>query len=339
MSFREHGVVLYAPPPHSRRENFSLVHELVHHIIDTDEVLVDWLADLPDAHLETEALCDAAAQRLLLPDRLIDTVLGSSPPAAAHLQQLYTSSAASEPVCAIALASRLRCHGAVLITDLGGRIVSYASVHVPDDEGWPRVFPWPGRHIPAGHPLISIGAGQTRRERSFWQAPWGDRQDYCLDAVAGTRVHTVLAVYDVWQVSAFHGGDRAQTIERPQRELTCPCGYQGTVTGFPCPDCHEPFCPKCKECRHQRQELQLITCKGCFTAVKPSQLRGDGKSCLYCDQHYHRIRRARGTARLCRKRRHADMSRQRSCRPGTGTDLSCGYRTLTGLGLALRGVR
>ena len=45
----------------------------------------------------------------------------------------------------------------------------------------------------------------------------------------------------------------------------------------------EPFCPKCKECRHQRQELQLVTCKGCFTAVKPSQLRGDGKSCLYCD--------------------------------------------------------
>lgn len=284
VSFREHGVVLYASSPHSRRENFTLVHELVHHITDTDDELLDWLADLPDASLETEALCDAAAQRLLLPDSIIDTVVGGDPSSAAHLRQLYDSSAASEPVCAIALSARLPCQGAVLISDLGGGTVSYSSVHAPDNEGWPRVFPWPGRELPTGHPLRSMAAGQTRRLRSFWQAPWGDRQDFYLDAVAGTRrVHTVLAVYDLWQVSSFHVGDRPESADRPQRELTCPCGYVGTVTGFPCPDCHQPFCPRCRECRHQRQERELVQCQECFSAVKPSQLRDDGARCLYCE--------------------------------------------------------
>jgi len=283
LSFREHGVVLYAPSPYSRRENFTLVHELAHGLVDADDDVLDWIADQPDPGRELEAVCDAVAQRLLMPAAIIDAVLADERPRAEHVRLLHEASAASEPVCAIALAARLTCQGAVVISDLGGAVVSYASVRAPDDEGWPSIYPWPGQEIPAAHPLRLLRPGESRRQRSFWTAPWGGRQDYYLDVVAGRhRAHAVLAVYDLWGVTGFHGGDQPVTNRRPGRSLTCHCGFDGVVRGYPCTECRQPFCPDCKECRCDRERRQQVTCPTCFTAVKPNQLRQGGQRCLYC---------------------------------------------------------
>ncbi len=198
MSFLDDGVVLYVPTPYSRRENFTLVHELAHKLAEDDEDALDWIADCNDPGRELERLCDRVAAELLIPDAIVTHVLGSQPPAAAHLRALYDASAASEPVCAIALARRLPCQGGVVIMDVGTRTVVYASVASPDEDGWPLAYPWPHQEIPAHHQLPRLKSGQAARERSWWQTPWGERQDYYLDAVSGTRrVHAVLAARDL----------------------------------------------------------------------------------------------------------------------------------------------
>jgi Zn-dependent peptidase ImmA (M78 family) len=272
ISFLDDGVVLYAPTPFSRRENFTLTHELGHKLTEEDNDALDWLANRDQPERDLEQLCDLIATRLLLPDTLIAQTLNRRAPEAAHIRALYEASAASEVVCAIALAQRLPCQGAILIMDIGSSTVSHASVASPEDDGWPLAYPWPRQEIPAHHRLARLHADQTARERSWWATPWGARQDYYLDAITGSRrVHAVLAVRDLWQVTRFHT-DTSETAERPAHHLDCPCGYHGTARGYPCSDCGQPYCPSCKECQCLRRNAALVVCQKCFVSVAKADI-------------------------------------------------------------------
>ena len=267
ISFLDDGVILYAPSPFSRRENFTLTHELGHKLTEEDDDALDWLADRDQPGRDLEQLCDLIAAGLLLPEALVIRVLNRRAPEAAHIRALYEASAASEVVCAIALAQRLPCQGAVVIMDIGSSTVSYASVASPEDDGWPLAYPWPKQEIPAHHRLARLDADQAVREKSWWATPWGERQNYYLDAIAGSRrVHAVLAVRDLWQVTRFHT-DTSETAGRPAYHLDCPCGYQGTARGYPCSDCGQPYCPSCKECQCPRRNAAFIVCQKCFVSV------------------------------------------------------------------------
>jgi IrrE N-terminal-like domain len=284
MSFLEEGVVLIVESPFSRRQNFTGAHELAHLLVDEDDDALDWLADQPDRDRLRETLCDRIAAALLLPAELINRIVGAGPIRAAHLRKFYDASEASEPACAIALATRLPCQGSIVISDIGKPIVTFASVQAPDNDGWPLAFPWRGYDIPSGHILHQVRAQETRTQPSWWVTPWGDRQNYYLDAVAGQRrIHTVLAVNDLWHTTQFHADDGPQTIARPQSTLECSCGYHGTVRGYPCPTCRQPFCPKCRECQCSRQDNRLVACPNpnCFMKVLPHQIHED--HCVNCE--------------------------------------------------------
>jgi Zn-dependent peptidase ImmA (M78 family) len=274
ISFLDDGVVLYAPSPSSRRENFTLTHELGHKLTEEDEDALDWLADRDQPGRELERLCDMVASGLLLPEALVTQVLNGRGPEAAHIRALYAASTASEVVCAIALAKRLPCQGAVVIMDIGSITVSHASIASPDDDGWPLAYPWPRQDIPAHHRLARLDVGQTARETSWWATPWGQRQDYYLDAIADARrIHAVLAVQDLWDAARFHAVT-PETAGRPARQLDCPCGYHGTARGYPCSDCSQPYCPSCKECQCPRHNAALVACSKCFVSVPKADVVG-----------------------------------------------------------------
>jgi Zn-dependent peptidase ImmA (M78 family) len=272
ISFLDHSVVVYAPSPYSRRENFTLTHELGHKLTEEDDDTLDWLADRDQPKRDLEQLCNLIAARLLLPDALVTQVLNRRAPEASHTRALYEASAASEVVCAIALAQRLPCQGAVVIMDIGTSTVSHASVASPDDDEWPLAYPWSRQEIPTHHRLARLDAGQAVREKSWWATPWGARQDYYLDAIAGSRrIHAVLAVQDLWQVTRFHT-DTPETTGRPACHLDCPCGYHGTARGYPCSDCGQPYCPSCKECMCPRRNAALVVCQKCFVSVAKADI-------------------------------------------------------------------
>ncbi|HUY48404.1 MAG TPA: ImmA/IrrE family metallo-endopeptidase [Streptosporangiaceae bacterium] len=272
ISFLDDGVIVYAPSPFSRRENFTLGHELGHKLTEDDDDALNWIADHDDPGRELERLCDRIAAELLLPAALVTQVLDHQAPAAAHVRAIYEASAASEVVCAIALAQRLPCQGAVIIMDTGSSTVTYASVSSPEDDGWPLAYPWPGQEILAHHRLPRLRAGEAMREKSWWATPWGEKQEYYLNAIAGSRrVHAVLAVRDLWEVSRFHT-DKPETAGRPARHLDCPCGYHGTARGFPCSDCGQPYCPSCKECQCPRRNAALVVCRRCWVSVPKAEI-------------------------------------------------------------------
>lgn len=99
VSYLQDGVILYAPTGSSKRENFTLAHELGHWLIEQQEELYDSLADQDEPQRMLETLCDRIAQRLLLPESLIDSVVGLGPLRATHVLEMYSRSNAPPGLC------------------------------------------------------------------------------------------------------------------------------------------------------------------------------------------------------------------------------------------------
>ena len=277
VSFLQDRVILYAPTPYSRRENFTLAHELGHWLVTQTLPIYDWLFEQPDPNQELETVCDRIAQRLLLAQSDIDQVLRGAPVEARHVLDLYERSNASIPACAVALASRLPGLGAVVIVEggsgLDSAVVRYASVRPDPERGWPKVYPWPGQQVPAGHPLRHISDRRSIRRRSFWAMSWGERADFYLDAVEMRgRWVAVMADTDLWDAERFHPNTVREFDQRAEREIHC-CGQTQKVRGYPCPTCDEVHCPKCGKCRCERQQDELVLCAGgCFLKFRPNLL-------------------------------------------------------------------
>lgn len=310
LSFPKDGVILYAPTSHSRRENFTLAHELGHWLVEQVSEIFDWLFSQTAPAKALETLCDRIAQRLLLAESAVDRVVAGGPVRAQQVVDLYHATQASIPACAIALAARLPGLGAIVVVDaptnldidddlgmgfaaIGSEnrgVVRYASIRPDPHRGWPKVFPWPGQAVPAGHPLRHLlsagqtppsqlpagGAGglRTLQRRSFWATPWGERATFYLDAVAISprRAIGVFADTDLWGAERFHPTERRDFDQRPEQEITC-CGQTRKVRGYPHDPCGQIHCPTCGKCRCHRRDDELVLCQGgCFLKFKPHLL-------------------------------------------------------------------
>jgi hypothetical protein len=269
VSFLQDGVILYAPTPWSRRENFTLAHELGHWLAERASDVYDWIADQdqPDRLLET--VCDWIAQRLLLPDTPVTAVIASGPIRAQQLIDLYNATQASRPVCAIALAKHLPGLGAIAIIDRHTRTVTHASVKPDPEQGWPSVFPWRDQQLSDGHPLLRLEPGASTARRLAWRTPWGTQADFYVDAVADDqRIIAVFCDSDLWKVEQFHAPIQRDFDARPLLTGSC-CGTTFERRGYPCPNCEQPFCPRCGDCRCEREAKRAVVCTQCFLQFQP----------------------------------------------------------------------
>ncbi|GAA1292177.1 hypothetical protein GCM10009634_45010 [Saccharothrix xinjiangensis] len=261
LSFTEYGTILYARTADSRRENFTLLHEYAHRLVMEDAEVLVWLADQDQRDKALERLCDEIAGMLLVPEHVVDRIVGHGPVTGQHLLDLSNQTSASQMACAVALARRLTCTGAIMLTDRSTNKVVYAAL-----VDSPVVYPSRNQAIPTDHPLSRIAPRQQICRESFWSTPWGARHPYYLNATAREkRTYGVLAERDLWNCEALHlntpgFGDDG----RPCTTLTCPCGFDGSVTGWPCPQCSKPYCPRCNRCDCERREALEGRCTKCF---------------------------------------------------------------------------
>ena len=252
MSYLDDGIVLYAPSQWSKRENFTLAHELGHWLVDRDDKLLDWLADQDQPSRILESVCNAIAQQLLLPDDLVRSV-ASSPVGAKDILELSDGSAASVPASAIAIAGLLPALGAAITIDSRTREVLSASVHPDLGKGWPAVFPWRGDVLPAEPALADLRDGVTLTRKLFWRSRWGRREDFYIDAIGlPNRLVAILSA-----------------------QVTC-CGQTRQVRGFPCGTCGQFCCPACGSCRctkRKANECHVVPISG-FFACNSGLVRG-----------------------------------------------------------------
>ncbi|MCL1899434.1 MAG: ImmA/IrrE family metallo-endopeptidase [Promicromonosporaceae bacterium] len=275
MSFLQDGVILYAPSPASRRENFTLAHEYGHFLVSEQEDILDWLGDLPNPHRALETVCDQIASELLLPKSLIDAVVQGGVPRAAHLGALYDLSQASEPCCAIALANRLKVMGAVVIAERHIHTVRHASIRPGPGDEWPNVYPWKGEMLPPGRVRLPLGHSDYKGYIT-WTDGFGRTAGYFADATAtDTRVHLILAENDLWNSEDFHVRPTVEADQRPVRTITC-CGQNKAVRGWPCAKCGEPDCPICHKCGCERAIEKEKVCSRCWMSKNANLVNADG---------------------------------------------------------------
>lgn len=261
LSFAEHDTVMYSPTPGSKKENFTLLHEVGHILVERDEDTINWLADRDDPDTEIERLCEEIAAALVVPDDMLDDIVGTGPITGDDLKKLVATAAASGPACAIALSSRLSS-GAVFIIDRATARVVHSALRGEDL----TVYPWRHRDVPLDHPLLALEPGSTTTGRSSWTDDWKRRQDFYLSAVATEkRIYAVFSTTDLWSVDRFHGGQvPPEKSQAPRTGVRCHCGFTGNATGWPCPTCGKQYCPRCGECDCQRRDRAQGTCTSCF---------------------------------------------------------------------------
>lgn len=262
MSFLADKVILYAPTPSSKRQNFTVAHEVGHWLVDQCDEVLDWLADQPATGAQVETVCDRVASRLLLPAQAVANLLQGHPLTAGHVLELHQSSHASRPACAIALAETMHDVGAVVLIDVVTMHVRASSVTPDPERGWPQVFPWKGQDLPAGHPLKQLADEGHLRRRTFWRDSFNREATFYVDAVRERNL--IVAVFsgtDIWGVERLHL-DHARTYdERPRGEVYC-CGQVRTARGYPCQDCGQHYCPNCRKCKCDRRAAREAPCQG-----------------------------------------------------------------------------
>ncbi|MCM3895783.1 ImmA/IrrE family metallo-endopeptidase [Gordonia sputi] len=273
VSFLKDGVILYAPSDHSRRQNFTLAHELGHWAFDgSPDEIQDWIADEDDSAKLIETVCDRIAARLLVPSDSVTAVIRAGPVRADHLRALFDATQASRPACAIALANRLPGLGAVVIIDRRTGEITHASVRPDPGRGWPKVYPWRGQFVSSTHPLMRLAPGANSTRRGRWEMPWGTSAEFYIDAVADNRwTFAVFSAIDLWAVDSFHARDNREFDARPTLTGYC-CGTEFKGRGFPCSECGKPFCPKCGLCKCDRDAEREVRCDGCFMTYLPHLL-------------------------------------------------------------------
>jgi Zn-dependent peptidase ImmA (M78 family) len=270
MSFAEHNTVMYAPTPGSKKENFTLLHEVGHILVEQDDDALIWIADRDNPDVELERLCEEIAAALVVPEDLLKEVVGTGPLTGEDLKTLVARSAASGPACAIALSSRLSS-GAVVIIDRVEAHVIHSALRGEEL----TVYPWKDNEVPPGHPLLSLEPGSGTTSKSYWTDKWGRRQEYYLSAVATEkRIYAILSISDLWGVDRFHGGQAPpEKSNAPRRTVRCACGYSGMAAGWPCETCGHQYCPKCGDCDCARRARAQQPCSVCFCNAPPVDLK------------------------------------------------------------------
>ncbi|MGO4679118.1 ImmA/IrrE family metallo-endopeptidase [Microbacterium sp. 2MCAF23] len=272
VSFLEDGVLFYAPTPHSNRHNFTIAHEVGHHLVNSDDDVANWIYDQDDHEAILETVCDRVAQSLLLPPASVKQFLDGRVPRARDVLDLYEGSSASRPVCAIAIAQHLPHFGAVVLIERQTMTVTSASIHADPEHGWPFIYPWPGQQVPAGHQLRNVGDGVDVVRRASWPGRFGSAEEFYLNAVgAPNGIVAVFSGEDLWGVPELPRLVDREWDSRPLLSGTC-CGESFQRRGYPCPACKKPYCPRCGKCPHERSDSLDVVCTACFCLTPRSRI-------------------------------------------------------------------
>jgi len=248
--------------PGSRRENFTLMHELGHHLIRSDEDLLSMIADDDlDPHVLEERICDAFAGRMLVADDVLSAIAGGHRPQAADLRLLFDGCSGSLEACAVRLAERLRCEGYVVLLDRRSHSVRFASPSPECSYSWGR-----GTPVPVGHPAWRAQEGQSYRGQGelVWRS--GYKRNLWLDAVGdGTTVVAIFSSERYWPVVGLGIlSDPSATIAGPMA-LTGSCLHCGArVFGTrSCDKCGDVRCRACGKCGCGAPRPARVVCVKC----------------------------------------------------------------------------
>lgn len=267
-SFVDEGRIMYRPSV-GLRENFTICHELAHHLLRLDDDAMDWVYDRQDPDEALETLCDKFAAALLVPSELVDETVEELGFTADAVVWLYESTSASRHCCAIALVDQMPCPGFAAVVDPRRQEVWVAARKADTSPAAYR-----RQAVPQGHALHRLTDDSPHiRTKSWWPRGPNDRWPYYLDARRADQWNVaVFTERDLLGIEQLHFAPAARN--QNDGDVDCPCGFKGESKWFPCNECKACSCPKCHKCLcDYRAEREVkATCRECFQSVRPQLL-------------------------------------------------------------------
>jgi hypothetical protein len=250
-----------------RRHQFTALHELGHHLQQTDPATASVLAAEPpgDRQLE-EAACDDFAAGVLLPDHLMDAYIPAAGPAAREVINLFAGSTASRSACCVRAAQRLRSPGHVLLLDDSGSLLFASSVGYPrprsgsDQRGCALV----------SRALAGVSARSDEARLVYAGGTWLGEPLFGDAAWDGPYLFAALTVDQVpWGRLAVRSPGPAMI----GTWWECPnpnCEASFLARGDRCPRCGGFRCPDCGQCACAA-DAPVTICTRCFTALSVAE--------------------------------------------------------------------
>lgn len=247
------------------RTMFTALHELGHHLQQTDGDLIDELDGEPDdgAHLE-ERTSDVFAARILLPQEMVRRTLGTGTPTADRIVALWNVSGVSRAAVCVAAAQQLSSPGHVVLLD--GSVVQFSASF--------------------GEPPLRRGSDQSASRivkamsRSSLRMVSAEESRFVYrDGIGGTAMYaqaTDLGGYTVVVAVSHNAPWRTISLPTTSRPITgkwqtCgQCDHVFQVWEKPCETCGAGFCPECGKCDCESRVVERM-CMNCFLN-KPAQV-------------------------------------------------------------------
>nr|CEL19303.1 hypothetical protein [Kibdelosporangium sp. MJ126-NF4]CTQ94898.1 hypothetical protein [Kibdelosporangium sp. MJ126-NF4] len=264
-----------------RRRGFTGLHELGHHLQQTDPDLGQPLFAYQDSEAFEDSACDAFAARVLLPDDRVRGVIDVRGPAAPAVVDLFRSSQASREACCVRAAEYLTGGGIVALLDAAGTVTFAAQRGMlPPARGSDQsATPLIGAALRASatverdNTFVAFRNGSTS-DTLYGQAAWCD-EDYLIAVLVSDNA--------AWRPFAPPRPDTARS--RFGSWWTCEtetCSETFRITEPACTRCRTPRCPNghcgCTSARVQADRQ----CDTCFLKWPPSRFNGNSPTCRSC---------------------------------------------------------
>lgn len=262
-----------------RRRGFTALHELGHHLQQTDLGLGQRLFTVEDSEALEEAACDAFAARVLLPDDAVGGHIGSRGPTAAAVADLFRSSQASREACCVRAAECLIGAGVVVLLDQEGTVLFAASHgYIPPARGSDQ----------SATPLITAALrsqGTVERDQTFLSYRDGNASDLLYGQASwcdpGYLIAVVTSDNVPWRRFAPPRPDTSRS--RHGAWWTCEtCGQDFQAAEPPCDRCGQPRCDSLHCGCTVRRASRDRTCDSCHMTLHPSRFAGNSATCREC---------------------------------------------------------
>lgn len=259
------------------RRGFTALHELGHHLQQTDLDLAQNLAEAGDrGRLLEDAVCDAFAASVLLPDALVGEHIPAAGPSVYDIGDLNAASSASRAAVCVRAVQRLRSPGHVLLLDYDGSVQFAAAQGLPpvakgsNQSSVPVIQDALGGRTAKGRTRVLYRDG-IRGGELFVQA--GDLDGYLVVVMTTDR--------PPWEDAFVLPSTETAPVAATR---VCPntgCGEEFESFGTSCPRCRVPKCPECDTCECPPVVAQR-QCKTCFQVQPARAFKGDSTVCENC---------------------------------------------------------
>jgi len=263
----------------ARRRGFTCLHELGHHLQQTDLELGQRLFAVEDSEVLEEEACDAFAARVLLPDDRVAGHIDPRGPTAPGVVEMFHSSQASREACCVRAAEHLTGAGVIVLLDAAGTVLFAAPrgfippARGSDQSGTPLIAAARRGHgrVERDHTVVAYRDGSTS-DQVYGQAAWCD-EDYLIAVLASDHA--------AWRRFAPPRPDTGRS--RWGTWWTCEtCAREFRVTEKPCERCGEPRCESGHCGCTVRRAGRDRRCGTCFLTLNPSRFAGDSTTCRDC---------------------------------------------------------